>query len=86
VLGRGSGSAAGGISGRFSALVQQQQQPGASADGVLPQAVMDYVMPPQAVNTDIESQVSPMYEGLTTLTCKQHCRLRHSSGRQHMCC
>jgi hypothetical protein len=41
------------MSGGYSAA-QQQQQPG---DGVLPQAVVDYLMPPQEVSEEIASQV-----------------------------
>lgn len=41
------------MSGGYNAA-QQQQQPG---DGVLPQAVVDYLMPPQEVSEEIDSQV-----------------------------
>lgn len=42
------------MSGGYNAAQQQQQQPG---DGVLPQAVVDYLMPPQEVSEEIDSQV-----------------------------
>lgn len=65
-LGRSSmGSMAGSLngssaSGLFPSPVQQQ-----GVDGVLPQAVVDYLMPPQALSPDIDSQVQAV---LTVVT------------------
>ena len=40
--------------GDFTARQQQQQ-----GEGVLPQAVVDYLMPPQEANPEVDSQVGP---------------------------